>query len=349
MATYKKLIITKILLQLCYSGFVFSQNNNSHLSSKYRCGTLDDLIFSRLFSTTAICDSAWLAQWGYSASCNCPTTRDSFIPTNFTPSKYFSLLIVVVDSNLYGVIQKDIDSMMADVNNYFSPWKIQFCYTTDFIDSASMSFYPKNSDSIINVLIYDWPNLGLSGNPIKIDYSVIVNNNYKGGLTLAHELGHDFQLLHNFNSLMGPPWQPFTCSYVYRDRVDYMPFPSIEDTVGDWLSDTPPTPINNNCAPPTGVDTCSVGNPSWPNWGYENIMGYAFCTNATFTPQQAGRMHCFIDHGNLPNNILKYESLLAYGMLYCAPLTSIGNVNAENKLLEIMPNPFTKPLCTESA
>ncbi|MBU1718350.1 MAG: zinc-dependent metalloprotease, partial [Bacteroidetes bacterium] len=167
----------------------------------------------------------------------------------------------------------------------------------------------------------------------------VINNNLRGGKTLAHEMGHNFQLGHIFMTLEGPPYNHFLCSYSRRDRVDYMPYPSIQDTVGDMISDTPPTPINSNCAPPTGIDTCSVGNPPWPAWGYENIMGYAFCPNAAFTPKQAGRMHCFINLGNQLN--YKYESKLAYGDLHCNPATQVVNrIVTDNEYLTVVPNPF---------
>ncbi|MBU0488938.1 MAG: zinc-dependent metalloprotease [Bacteroidetes bacterium] len=120
-----------------------------------------------------------------------------------------------------------------------------------------------------------------------------------------------------------------------------MPYPAIQDTVGDCIRDTPPTPRNNACTPPMGVDSCSVGNPPWPDWGYENIMGYSKCPHSFFTPQQAGRMHCSIDYYG-DQAPLKYHSKLAYGNLHCNPSTSITDSKTEisGEYLTVVPNPF---------
>jgi len=315
----------------CTTSAKTSNNNDDNADW---CGTNEyEYIKSLKYSLDDPCDTS------YYYPCFCPATRDLFIPDNFTPIKYFTLLLVVVDTDLYGVTQENIDFMMAGVNNYFNPWKIEFCYTTEFIDSEFISSYPQNQDSIINVLIYDWSNLGLSGNPIKIDYSIVINNYYKGAIALAHELGHNFQLHHTFIGLEGPPYNNYPCSNPYRDRVDYMPFPSIQDTIGDRFSDTPPTPINYNCAPPQGVDTCSAGNPPWPAWGYENLMGYSFCPYATFSPQQMGAIHCYFFY----YAALFTNALLIYGTQHCNLSATISSVSEENKLqLEIMPNPFNE-------
>ncbi|MBU0488883.1 MAG: T9SS type A sorting domain-containing protein, partial [Bacteroidetes bacterium] len=266
----------------------------------------------------------------------------AYIPTDSTPVKYFSVLVIVIDSATYGVSQENIDTMMAGTNRYFEPWKISFCYNTNFVDTYEPTQYPINGDSIFNVVVYNWPNGGLSGNPIKIHYSMVTNNDDDGRYVLAHELGHNFQLGHTFSVTEQPASDPYYgCSYLRRDRVDYMPYPTIQDTIGDYIRDTPPTPRNTDCAPPTGVDSCSVGNPPWPDWGYENIMGYSKCPHSFFTPQQAGRMHLFISYGNSLPTIFKYESLLAYGDLHCNPATQVVNrIVTDNEYLTVVPNPF---------
>ncbi|MBN4065997.1 PKD domain-containing protein, partial [Candidatus Amoebophilus asiaticus] len=121
--------------------------------------------------------------------------------------KKYHLLIVVVDSSVYGVSGADIDSMIKRTNEYFAPWDFEFCYSTEFIDDSMLTLWDINNPygsythakyrhDQINVIIKDWPTLGYSGNPIKIDYSVVAGNNAVGGIVLAHELGHDFQLGH---------------------------------------------------------------------------------------------------------------------------------------------------------
>jgi len=314
-----------LILALPISNLKAQKKNIITGQNKNICNFTNNFTFLKNSALSA-CDTP------YFSPCACPLIRDSFIPISSTPIKYFSLLIAVIDSAIYGVTQENIDSMMAGVNKYFNPWKISFCYSTIFTDSSSLSQYPQNKDSILNVLIYDWPNLGLSGQPIKIDYSVVTNNNYKGAYALAHEIAHDFALSHIFQ------FDTYPCSYSYRDRVDYTL--AQQDTVGDFISQTPPTPLNNSCMPPIGNDSCSIGNPPWPSWGYENIMGYSFCSNAAFTPQQAGRMQCTFENNINPNFNIK--GWLAYGNLYCNPNTAINNFSDEKIIFEIIPNPLNE-------
>ena len=324
----KMIFLTLIILIPIYC---FSQNNVK-TAQKVKSGKIKEFcgtVYNNSFDKSNCVLSSFI--------CAYPASRDSFIPNALTNVKYISLLIIVVDSNFFGVTQENIDFMITGLSNYFYPWKIEFCYSTVFIDSSMLSQYPQNSDSVINVIISDWSTLGLSGNPIKIDYSVVTDNNYKGAYALAHELGHNFKLSHTSTTIefVSPSHPQLGCTYSCRDRVDY-PL-SIQDTVGDKMSDTPPTPLNYNCAPPSGVDSCS-GNQPWPAWGYENLMGYSFCPNATFTPQQAGRMHCFINYGQ-EGNIIQPQKLIAYANLHCNP-NSITDNTINDISFEIIPNPF---------
>eukprot|EP01137_Pigoraptor_chileana_P008930 Opistho-2@56459 len=83
------------------------------------------------------------------------------------------------------------------------------------------------------------------------------------------------------------------------------------DWTGDFCADTRPTPRSFSCSEP--VPTACPSDPNepcldcmmgkqWVNAPYANVMGYASDTECTargidrhFTPQQHGRMRCYVD------------------------------------------------------
>jgi len=134
---------------------------------------------------------------------NCYNNSKDFSDT--ISIKHYHLLIVVVDSGIYHVSLNNVNNMIVNANNYLAPWKFELCYSVEFISDSMLTIaqlpgdigtYPKYRYDQINVIIKDWSTLGYSGNPIKIDYSVVAGNNIWGGIVLAHEFGHDFQLGH---------------------------------------------------------------------------------------------------------------------------------------------------------
>ncbi|XP_034038636.1 pappalysin-2 [Thalassophryne amazonica] len=102
--------------------------------------------------------------------------------------------------------------------------------------------------------------------------------------TMIHEMGHIFGLYHVFKGVSE------------RDSCDD---PCQETTAsmetGDLCADTAPTPKSKACHDPGAVnDTCGV--TFYQDTPYNNYMSYTDdnCTNH-FTPNQAARMHCYID------------------------------------------------------
>ncbi|MDJ0842513.1 MAG: PKD domain-containing protein [Acidobacteriota bacterium] len=101
-----------------------------------------------------------------------------------------------------------------------------------------------------------------------------------GETTASHEMGHCLGLWHTHHGVS----EVDACSTCYElaDGTD-------GDSTGDFCSDTPPTPTNQNCSDPGGSDC--AGTP-WGNTQEENIMGYSNC-RSLLTTQQSRRMHCW--------------------------------------------------------
>jgi hypothetical protein len=106
--------------------------------------------------------------------------------------------------------------------------------------------------------------------------------------TGTHEAGHFFGLHHPFRGVD----EVAECSGCYEEPEGGS---TDNDAVGDYCSDTPPTPTNFTCDPPGGIDPCS-GLP-WGETQVENYMGYShdYCQEY-FTQQSYARMRCwFVD------------------------------------------------------
>ncbi len=121
------------------------------------------------------------------------------------------------------------------------------------------------------------------GNAGTVRYGIVMHGDGFGddnGYT-THEMGHTLGLYHTFRGVD----ETTACGACY----EFAGSPS--DVRGDLCSDTPPTPLNFNCAPPGGNDACN-GQP-WGTTQFENYMGYSGCEEELFTDQQFARMRCW--------------------------------------------------------
>lgn len=108
-----------------------------------------------------------------------------------------------------------------------------------------------------------------------------------GQRTMTHEMGHCLGLWHTHHGV----YEVTACSPCW-ERADGV----AGDTTGDFSNQTPPTPRNFTCAPPGGIDACSIPPTPWGSTQPENYMSYApDSCYSLFTAQQAGRMHCWTE------------------------------------------------------
>lgn len=250
--------------------------------------------------------------------CDSPADRDAAIPDERTPIKYITVKFqsVAHDDGSDPLFSRSEAVTAIDwLNLCYEPWRIQFVYdhrkvySTFFhdIDSwhdvddigARFSIDTRHNLNILTTNYWcEWmgqttlcggargPWQDPSGVPL---WSVIMTtNHWRADGLICHEIGHNFGLIHTFGEFDVTPCGP--CDEVVGAGEG--------DFTGDFCSDTPPTPVdpwNTRCAPAPGIDQCS-GLP-WGETDYRNWMAYtpyAPCKDR-FTPQQAGRMHCWLE------------------------------------------------------
>lgn len=238
-----------------------------------------------------------------------PARRNTCIPTAATPVKIVRLKFNVFardDGSDPAATEAGVNAQVAALNNHYRPWRIQFVHSMVVIRSTRFRHLDTNAGEETdmrtahadqparqhNIYVVDLPG-GLLGRSTFPWQSAALDTQggtlFDGvGVTsyptvLSHELGHALGLWHTHHGVS----EVSACSGCW-ERADG----ANADVTGDFCSDTPPTPVNYNCAPPSGTDACSAR--SWGRTAYENYMGYSLDCHAQFTPQQAGRMHCWI-------------------------------------------------------
>jgi subtilisin-like proprotein convertase family protein len=241
--------------------------------------------------------------------CDSPTTRNSWIPGGSTPIRTLRVHFNVFcnsDGTSCAATQSAVDAQVVQLNSDFAPSKVQFCYTTEFINNTTYRQFADSEESAMKNTYADSPATQLNVYVVNIQAGylgvgtfpwdsdalgnlggLIIDDNWFGAgqKTLTHEVGHCVGLWHTHHGVS----EVTACSVCY-ERADGLN----GDTTGDFAGDTAPTPTNFNCAPPGGTDSCS--GVSWGATDPQNYMGYAPDSCYTeFSPHQFGRMHCWSD------------------------------------------------------
>jgi len=264
-------------------------------------------------------------------TCDTPAVRDSWIPEASTPIVTIRIKFNVFcedDGTNCAASPSDVAAQMTQLNSDYAPYHVQFTETiaAEYIpDSASRVIEPESFGDAVEAMRNDYAddpahqlNVYVTGFPENFggiatfpwDPDVLGN---QGGILLnetvfgagreilTHESGHSLGLWHTHHGVsefydgFGNPLPCFQdedpCDCPCYERADGVD----GDITGDFASDTPPTPVRFSCSDPPGHDLCSVPPTPWAPTQPENYMSYGGDSCWTlFTPQQAGRTHCWI-------------------------------------------------------
>jgi len=239
--------------------------------------------------------------------CDNPSTRDDWVPEPSTPLVYIRLAIHVLahsDGSYPFTTPELVQAAVDSVNQHFLSSRIQLVHVFDQVNATewrvlseseidpmkiATAFDPTRYLNVwlTNVLFgYSFATFPFASGAREPTGGIVMGQNHWSGnhSAFAHEIGHCFGLWHIFHGVdevtrCGPCYEAVNAS----DR----------DLLGDLCSDTPPAPAWYECSNAIGVDSCT-GLP-WGDSQPENLMGYTpiDCRNL-FTPQQGGRMRCWI-------------------------------------------------------
>lgn len=239
--------------------------------------------------------------------CDDVATRDGYLLDPSDPILYIRLIVhVLAETDGTAPISTDQETWdhINQLNADYAPYRIQFIAQIDHVNNSvwrSLSEAEiddmKNAtaiepDKYLNVwattveFSYSFGTFPWSSNKLSATGGIVMGGFhwvYGPTSTFAHEVGHCLGLWHTFHGVE----EVTECGscYEYVGATD-------SDLLGDFCSDTPPTPEWGSCSDASGSDPCST-----EQWGYtqpENFMGYtAESCRTMFTDQQVSRMRCW--------------------------------------------------------
>ncbi|RKX26520.1 MAG: hypothetical protein DRP45_03355 [Candidatus Zixiibacteriota bacterium] len=247
-------------------------------------------------------------------SCDYPIWRDPWIPEVDDAIMYVRLVVHVLAEDDGSNVITDSAETWAQIDNLnaaYAPWRIQFLAEVDQINSSQWRILDENEQNTLKnntawnaglylnvwatevTFNYSYGTFPWSPNAQSSTGGVIMGHfHWEYGLssTFPHEVGHCFGLWHPFHGVTEVGSQGGPCGTC----GEYPGCPN-PDMRGDLCEDTPPTPLVEWCGDAGGNSTCGDQLP----YGYtmpENYMGYTPNECRTmFTPQQGGRMRCWLD------------------------------------------------------
>jgi len=239
--------------------------------------------------------------------CDDPVNRNAAIPTGGTPIKTYRLSIHVFcqnDGSNCAATLADVDAAVVALNALYLPWRIQFNYDTNFINSTKYRTlspseergmkraYADSPATKLNVYVVNtggvcWGTFPWGQNALTKQGGIVMHERWFAVDTavFTHEVGHCLGLWHTFHGVSEVT--PCGQCYELAGRT-----PDQGDVTGDRCSDTVPTPRNSTCSDPGGNDFCN--NVPWGPTDLLNYMAYScLYSQNEFTEHQAGRMHCW--------------------------------------------------------
>jgi len=242
--------------------------------------------------------------------CDDPSTRDPWVPisgSGFIRIKLAIHILANSDGSYPFSTPEGVQNAVDQVNQLFLSGRIQFDYVFDQINSSDWRVLSEDEIDPMKIATAFDPTVWLNvwATNVLFGYSlatfpfdpdaleatggiVMGHFHWSGNFSaFAHEIGHCLGLWHNFHGVS----EVGACSQCFESVGA-----SNRDRVGDYCADTPPTPLLLGCGNAAGIDPCS--GLSWDYTQPENCMGYTppSCRNM-FTPQQHGRMRCWINDG----------------------------------------------------
>lgn len=228
-------------------------------------------------------------------------TYDDGMGATANESQVLAVIDRMQDDFLPAGFQFELDSIYTHADSRFRD--LDFDGNDDATMKLIYSVSPSTTFNIyvVNIVSSQGDILGYSYLPYQypLNYrsgTVIDNSTVSySSSTATHEAGHFFGLHHTFRGVD----EVTQCSGCYEQPEGGS---TDNDAVGDYCSDTPPTPTNFTCDPPGGNDPCS--DLPWGPTQVENYMGYSSdVCQSLFTQQQYARMRCWFNDELTPLNI----------------------------------------------